>query len=68
MLDTRSITKCNTFPRSLSRSTCPTTPPSTLSTMPQLSELTPLDSQLPLPQLLSLLPQLPLLKPQNKLC
>merc|ERR1712039_264806 len=35
---TRSTTRCSTCPRSLSRSPCPTTPPSTSSTTPPLSE------------------------------
>merc|ERR1711973_665614 len=59
MLATRFTTRFSMFPKSPSRSMCPTTPPSTSSTMPQLLEPT-LDSQL--------LPQLLLLRHQNKSC
>merc|ERR1719462_584165 len=56
MLDTKSTTRSIMFPRFPSRSTLPTTPPSTSSTMPQSLELpSPASSQLLL-QLL-LLPQ-----------
>merc|ERR1711994_856053 len=41
MLATKSTTKFSTFPRSLSKSTWPTTHPSTSSTMPQLLDPLP---------------------------
>merc|ERR1712157_560038 len=57
LLSTRSATTSTMFPRSLSRSTFPPTPPATSSTTPQLLEL-PSPMVLLLPPLLPELPEL----------